>query len=296
MAIGCAPPSAGAASTCSARWVAIRTDGEIIRLRRDTNNHTGYAQVVEELQSDAVVKQFTYGHDLISQRCVTSTTSSCGLSFYGYDGHGSVRFLTDPSAAITDTYSYDAFGNLISRTGTNSNDYLYSGEQLDANLGFYYLRARYMDPASGRFWSMDSYEGGSCDPGSLHKYLYTRNNPTNLIDPSGHFSLVDTLNTSVLIGVLSGFTFGLVTGGLEGAINGAIQGAVMGALVPLTGAGVGTLALGNAARGVFVVGWGAGLASAVEPGFNLATADNEEDRLDAGFGLLTTAAFNVFRS
>jgi hypothetical protein len=151
-----------------------------------------------------------------------------------------------------------------------------------------------MDPSSGRFWSMDSYEGGSYDPGSLHKYLYTRNNPTNLVDPSGHFSLVDTLNTSVLVGVLSGFTFGLVTGGLEGAINGAIQGATMGALVPLTGAGVGTYLLGNAARGVFVVGWGAGLASAVEPGFNLATATNDEDRLDAGLGLLTTAAFMYF--
>nr|MBA2702657.1 PKD domain-containing protein [Blastocatellia bacterium] len=107
----------------------------------DTNNPTGYAQVVEELQSGTVVKSFTYGHDLISQRIVGGS-----LSFYGYDGHGSVRFLTDATAAITDTYDYDAFGNLISRTGTTSNDYLYSGEQFDANLGFYYLRARYMNP------------------------------------------------------------------------------------------------------------------------------------------------------
>ncbi|HYJ87392.1 MAG TPA: RHS repeat-associated core domain-containing protein [Pyrinomonadaceae bacterium] len=277
--------------------VARTVDGITTNYLVDTNNHTGYAQVVEELQSSAVVKQFTYGHDLISQRCVSanaSGTTNCALSFYGYDGHGSVRFLTDSAAAITDTYSYDAFGNLISRTGTTSNDYLYSGEQLDPNLGFYYLRARYMDPSSGRFWSMDSYEGGSYDPGSLHKYLYTRNSPTNLIDPNGHFSLVDTLNTSVVVGVLSGFTFGLVTGGLEGAINGAIQGAVMGALVPLTGAGVGTYLLGNAARGVFITGWGLGLGNAATSGFSFATATTEEERTSAGIDLLTSAGFMYF--
>lgn len=162
----------------------------------DTNNHTGYAQVVEELQGGAVTKQFTYGHDLISQRCAP-LTANCSISFYGYDGHGSVRFLTDTSAAVTDTYTYDAFGNLISRTGTTSNDYLYSGEQLDANLGFYYLRARYMNPSSGRFWSMDSYEGGSSDPRSLHKFVYAYNRPVDVVDPSGQIgvgSVIGELN------------------------------------------------------------------------------------------------------
>ena len=36
-------------------------------------------------------------------------------SFYGYDGHGSVRMLTDTSGAVTATYTYDAFGILIHR-------------------------------------------------------------------------------------------------------------------------------------------------------------------------------------
>jgi len=53
--------------------------------------------------------------------------------------HGSVRQLTD--ALVTDTYDYDAFGNLIYRSGTTPNDYLYAGEQFGANLGFYYLRS-----------------------------------------------------------------------------------------------------------------------------------------------------------
>jgi RHS repeat-associated protein len=152
----------------------------------DTNNPTGYAQVVDELQGGVVIEQFTYGHDLISRHC--PVTSAYPLSFYGYDGHGSVRLLTNAGGAITDAYDYDAFGNLIYRSGTTPNDYLYSGEQLDPNLGFYYLRARYMDPSSGRFLSMDGYEGNVFDPGSLHKYLYGRNQPVDRIDPSGHLS------------------------------------------------------------------------------------------------------------
>lgn len=162
----------------------------------DTNNHTGYAQVVEELQGGTVTKQFTYGHDLISQR------TGANVSFYQYDGHGSVRQLTDQSGAVTDTYTYDAFGNLIARTGSTANDYLYAGEQFDANLGFYYLRARYMNPSNGRFQSMDSFEGKKNDPISLHKYIYANANPPNKIDTSGHESIGElsatlSINTTI---------------------------------------------------------------------------------------------------
>jgi RHS repeat-associated protein len=147
----------------------------------DTNNPTTFAQVVEELQGGSVVRSFTYGHDRISQRIVGGA-----VSFYQYDGHGSVRQLTDAAATVTDQYDYDAFGNLIYRSGNTPNDYLYCGEQFDANIGFYYLRARYMNPAQGRFLSMDSYEGSAFEPVSLHKYLYAGNSPVNLTDPSGN--------------------------------------------------------------------------------------------------------------
>ena len=39
-------------------------------------------------------------------------------SYYTYDGHGSTRALTDPNGEVTDTYDYDAFGNLIHSTAT----------------------------------------------------------------------------------------------------------------------------------------------------------------------------------
>jgi hypothetical protein len=66
----------------------------------DTNSLTGYAQVAEELRGGAVVRQYTYGHDLVSQRQLVGGEWSA--SYYGYDGHGSVRLLTDAAGAVTD--------------------------------------------------------------------------------------------------------------------------------------------------------------------------------------------------
>lgn len=115
-----------------------------------------------------------------------------------------MRLLTNATATVTDTYDYDAFGNLIYRSGTTPNDYLYTGEQFDANLGFYYLRARYMNPASGRFFSMDSFEGGTSDPRSLHKYLYTGSDPVNHIDPSGN-TFIGTVQSLAIHAIVTAY-------------------------------------------------------------------------------------------
>jgi RHS repeat-associated protein len=93
----------------------------------------------------------------------------------------------------TDTYDYDAFGNLIHSTGTTPNNYLFAGEQFDPDLNLYYNRARYLNASSGRFWTMDSFEGFDQEPGSLHKYLYVEGDPTTLLDRSGHFLLSTTI-------------------------------------------------------------------------------------------------------
>lgn len=163
----------------------------------DTNSPTGYAQTVEELQGGAVVRQYTYGHDLISQRQLISGQWS--VSYYGYDGHGSVRLLTDSSGSVTDTYDYDAFGTLVSRTGATPNEYLYAGERLDPETGMYYLRARYMRPDTGRFWTMDSYAGNRFEPITLHKYLYANADGANKLDPSGEMTMTET---AIVIGAL----------------------------------------------------------------------------------------------
>ncbi|MGA9672319.1 MAG: RHS repeat-associated core domain-containing protein, partial [Terracidiphilus sp.] len=61
----------------------------------------------------------------------------------------------------------------------------YRGEQFDSDLGLYYLRARYYNPATGRFLSRDPEGGKAKDPVSLHKYLYANGDPVNGWDPTG---------------------------------------------------------------------------------------------------------------
>jgi hypothetical protein len=57
----------------------------------------------------------------------------------------------------------------------------------------------YLNPHTGRFWTMDTYAGNSEDPLSLHKYLYCQNNPVNFVDPSGHEGTLIEINASSLI-------------------------------------------------------------------------------------------------
>ena len=102
-----------------------------------------------------------------------------------------MRFLTSSVGALTDTFQYDAFGVLIGRKGSTANPYLYSGEQFDSTLNLYYLRARYYNPAVGRFQTADPYEGRFQDPLTLHKYVYGRNNPVNAVDPTGQGAILE---------------------------------------------------------------------------------------------------------
>jgi RHS repeat-associated protein len=89
-------------------------------------------------------------------------------------------------------YDYDAFGNKIGSTGTTPNNYLYRGEQYDSDLGLYYLRARYYNPATGRFMSRDPEDGKPINPKTLHKYLYAGGDPVNAMDPTGREAVLET--------------------------------------------------------------------------------------------------------
>ena len=77
-----------------------------------------------------------------------------------------------------------------------------SGEQYDPDLGLYYLRARYYNPATGRFLSRDPEDGQPNDPASLHKYLYAAGDPVNASDPRGRATIEEW---GVIAGVVSAY-------------------------------------------------------------------------------------------
>jgi RHS repeat-associated protein len=111
--------------------------------------------------------------------------------------------LIDFIGAIAELYAFDAYGNTIGFDSSVAlTEFLYSGEQFDSKIGQQYLRARYYDPATGRFNRLDPFFGNLNDPQSLHKYAYAHNDSVNGVDPTGTsalfyiFQLVTTLQVT----------------------------------------------------------------------------------------------------
>jgi RHS repeat-associated protein len=124
--------------------------------------------------TDAV---YLYGLDIIAQQ-------QSERLYYMHDGLGSVRQLVDTTGQVEANYAYDPFGVPVAE-GDESNPYRYTGEAWDGEVGLLYLRARYYQPEVGRFITKDPWGGDLARPATLNLYVYARNNPSNLVDPSG---------------------------------------------------------------------------------------------------------------
>ncbi len=118
------------------------------------------------------------------------------LTFHG-DGLGSTRTVSTSTGLIAVNYDFEAFGSLLDTSAPVVNRFLYTGEPLDQRTDLYYLRARWMDPRTGRFLSMDPRQGETRAPLTLHRYLYAGAQPVNNVDPSGEFFI--SLNIGLMI-------------------------------------------------------------------------------------------------
>jgi RHS repeat-associated protein len=102
-------------------------------------------------------------------------------ALYEQDGVGSVTSLSSPAGALSNSYTYDAFGNTTALSGSFVNAYRYAARDYDPETGLQYSRARYYDPQVGRFISEDPTRFVS----GVNFYGYTQNNPINRTDPLG---------------------------------------------------------------------------------------------------------------
>lgn len=103
-------------------------------------------------------------------------------NFYHSDGEGSTRQLTDANQNVTDEYVYDSWGNLITSSGTTQNPLKYVGQRnyrTNGESGLMLLGRRYYNSPEGRFTAVDPLRQRT------HWYMYSGNNPSNKVDPSG---------------------------------------------------------------------------------------------------------------
>lgn len=158
-------------------------DGDNIRARKTvdgevTNYLTLGGQVLKEYDNYG-----NAGNAYLPGVAWRRNNDASDWNYYLTDGLGSVLSIVDNNGNSVARYDYSDYGTLLSSDGplSEENVFRFTGEQFDAETGFYYLRNRYYQPEFGRFLQRDPirYAGGS------NMYSYCSGDPTNRVDPSG---------------------------------------------------------------------------------------------------------------
>jgi RHS repeat-associated protein len=132
------------------------------------------------------VKHILAGTQHIATRVVGGPNH--GLYFFHGDHLGSLNVMTRAGVEVQ-RLTYLPFGETYTNAGTADltfHRFRFTDQEEDLETGLYYYKARYYNPALGRFISPDSVVPEPGDPQSLNRYSYVRNNPLTRIDPTGN--------------------------------------------------------------------------------------------------------------
>ena len=127
---------------------------------------------------------------------------------------GDVVAILNTSGTSVVKYTYDAWGNILSTTGSMATTLgaltplRYRGYVYDTETALYYLQSRYYDPSMGRFICADEFTSTGQGNLSTNMYAYCENNPVSRADNSGK-----------LYNILVGAGVGAVIGGITSAIS-----------------------------------------------------------------------------
>ncbi len=175
---------------------AMVTDGERMDFLIDL---IGFGNVIGEYDNSGVrAVSFAHGNGL------ESSFYQSDVGYFDFSAIGSTIGVTGQNGTYVSEYSYEPFGNLISRREDVSTPHTFIGElgvQDDGN-GLSFMRARYYDGNIGRFLSVDPIDQLTRD-----HYIYAQNSPLNFVDPLG----LAGVNAGGGVGGLLGIA-GLATG------------------------------------------------------------------------------------
>lgn len=152
---------------------------------------------------------------------VTDSSTTYDTYYYFQDALGTARVITASDGTVcydADLYPYG--GERVYNSNCEPTQVFTSYER-DGESGNDYASARYYTSLNGRFLSPDPVEGDPSDPQTLNRYAYVRNNPANLIDPTGLDSECDDCEPSTWWGYDPGWGEG-DGGGDDGWHNPAV--------------------------------------------------------------------------
>lgn len=153
------------------------------------------------------------------------------MLYYIRDIANNIIGLVDSNNQLVAKYSYDAFGNVLTKEGAyaTKNPFLYKGYYYEHSMGLYYLESRYYDPRIRRFISPDNID--YLEPTSfngLNLYAYCGNDPVNYYDPCGNLFITAAITAALaswgiwaIVGIVSS---AVVLGGTAQLISNALAG------------------------------------------------------------------------
>ncbi len=136
---------------------------------------------------------------------------------YVTNQQGDVIGIQDYNGNVYATYSYNAWGELISNCTTHPesieflNPLRYRGYVYDHETGLYYLQSRYYDPEIGRFLNADAFAATGQGILGNNMYAYCNNSPVTSFDPTGN----------VRVSIEERFTFGVGFGSSGNGVQGS---------------------------------------------------------------------------
>jgi len=111
------------------------------------------------------------------------------VTYYYTDAHGTPLATADASGSIVTALDYHPYGAQV--LGTMTTGPSFTSHVTDADSGLIYMQARYYDPATERFLSVDPAGFAPNNVFGINRYLYAYDNPVVFLDPDGRFARGD---------------------------------------------------------------------------------------------------------
>jgi RHS repeat-associated protein len=211
-------------------WVLTNTvyyvyDGNVVLQERDINNLPTTTYTRGKDLSGSLEGAGGIGGLLARTSQAYADSPLAGQSYYHSDANGNVTMLINSSNAIVAKYLYDAFGNILSKSGllADANLYRFSSKEFHPNSALVYYLYRYYDPNLQRWPNRDpldepGYEVVSRERGSVldvgpDDYLFSANDSINRFDEFGLLVV-----PPVVVGPIVGAPIVVVTAPIEVAV------------------------------------------------------------------------------
>lgn len=171
----------GARGTFSSKsWTAPTGTTEEAQVNSQANVSAGLADLALSTTGATGTKTSTFGASANLTTIIVAIPQPPRVLYYQSDQLGSTRLLTDSAGVVRGTLSYDAYGNVVGAAGSFSTPLGWDGQYNDSESGLIYLRARYYEPATAQFLTVDAAVANTMSP-----YSYAAGNPLNTTDPLG---------------------------------------------------------------------------------------------------------------